>query len=131
MYFTLYNFFFFTIIRPIGEWIIHYLLHKMNQNHIEHHKYIYTTNDFSYFYNIKREIYLLPICVVLYILNFTNLFISLFYYLVINTMVHINPTLIPVLFNHHMIHYKTIDVNYGVTTRWVDILFGTYKSECR
>ena len=130
MYFTLYNFFFFTIIRPIGEWIIHYLLHKMSRIHIEHHKYIHKTNDFSYFYNIKRDIYLLPICAVLYILDFTNLFISLFYYLVINTIVHINPILIPVLFNHHMIHYKSMDVNYGVTTRWVDILFGTYKSEC-
>lgn len=128
-YLSLYNIFFFSIIRPIGEWLIHYMLHKLYKPHDEHHKYIIKTNDYSYFYNSQKEIYLLPICVVLYILEFNNLFISLFFYLVVNTLIHNNPILLPMLFKHQMIHYKKNTLNYGITTRWVDILFGTYSKD--
>ena len=132
IFLTFNSIFFFIIIRPIGEWVTHYILHKINnKRHKDHHIFVHNliSYDKSYFYNSKKEIHLLPICIVLYILGFNKLFIALFYYWIIHILIHINPVLFPELFKHHAIHHKNPNVNYGVTTIWVDILFGTYKSE--
>ena len=131
-FFVPYNLFFFVVIRPILEWIIHYFLHKTDNyihklHHIAVHRII--QQKLNYLCESGKEKYILALSIGFYLTEYYNLFVSLIYYWIIHNILHTTGLVFPKLYRHHYIHHKYPKFNYGVTTIWVDKLFGTYRDE--
>ena len=124
MYLFLYYFSGIFICIPIFEWFMHYLLHIIyNDNHKLHH---------LAFHNNKVRIERWPIytLIIFLYLNWHIMIILNLKYYIFHTIIHKYPNICNGLFkcyaNHHLIHHKHPEYNYGVSSIWVDKLFKTY-----
>ena len=105
------------IIAPICEWGFHYILHKSNnQLHKRYH---------SSFQNSHISIRLfIPIMVILYYFKLYLCFFICVYYMINYYFIYRYIKSVNSL-DYHLIHHLNPEYNYGITTSWVDKLFGT------
>ena len=108
-----------TIVGPIFEWGTHLFLHKINNKiHKSHHVQFHKNNVGIEYWPIILIIFFI------YYKLYSFLIPCLRYYLV-HTLIHKKPNLVKVYSEHHKIHHIHTNCNYGVSTIWPDVLFGT------
>tara|TARA_A100001015_G_C14891737_1_gene672690 strand:- start:21 stop:356 length:336 start_codon:yes stop_codon:yes gene_type:complete len=111
------------VIAPIFEWSIHYTLHKINETFHKKHHIQYHTGK------VPIEKWPIPIMLYyIYVKNYLFLFIC-FKYCLIHNIIHQYPNMLKTYTKHHFLHHKYPEYNYGVTSMWVDKLFGTEYKE--
>ena len=113
--------FFYFIIFPISEYLVHFILHKTNnwihkKHHIKYHSKSYSIE--------KTPIIIASTLYYYHYIHSANCFLI---YWIIHTIIHIKPSLVPILYKHHHIHHTYNNCNYAVSTIWPDYLFGTIK----
>lgn len=108
------------MITPFYEYFIHQALHSTNSStHNDHHIEHFNKN-------IQTEYWLLPfICFFYYIENY-HLALGTIQYLLIHTISHKAPYLLPgSLKNHHLLHHRFRDWNLCVSSTFPDYIYGT------
>lgn len=112
------------IISPILEWLVHYILHKIN-NHIHkiHHLEFHKNEK-----NINIEIWPIFFIIICIYYKYYIYALPFLRYHIIHTLIHKNKGFFKSYANHHRIHHMYPNCNYAVTSIWPDKLFRTeYK----
>ena len=111
------------ITGPIFEWGTHLILHKTNNKiHKSHHIEFHNKN-------ISIEYWPIPLIVIFIYFKLYMCLIPCLRYYIVHTLIHKKPKWVKKYARHHEIHHIHTNCNYGVSTIWPDILFGTkFKS---
>ena len=116
------------IVNPLGEWIIHYSLHKINNIFHDHHHEIISKNNFKNYISINSiEIWPLIIIIPCIYYKYYLIMIGFIKYWVIHNITHYTDNYLIYLKNHHILYYKYKKYNFAVSAIWPDKLMNTIK----
>jgi len=115
-----------TIVYPIIEYSIHYIVHKTeNVFHREHHNCVTEGK----MYLLTREYWCITCIISSMILGFYGICSMFVRYWIFHQYIHNNwDDDCNIYVRHHKIHHKKSRYNYGVSSMWMDKLMGTYKT---
>lgn len=120
MFFIIKRLFELRFITPFYEYFVHLALHDFKSStHKQHHIDFFNKN-------ILTEYWLLPIIAFFYYIENYHLALGTSQYLLIHTISHKAPHLLPgCLKNHHVLHHRNKNYNYSVSSTWPDYIFGS------
>lgn len=107
-----------TLVHPVVEYAIHYTVHKIdNSFHREHHS-IVTQGRTDL---LTPEYWCIGCMFLSTVLGWYLVSTMFLRYWVCHQYIHTFGD------THHTLHHRWGKYNFGVTSKWVDKMFGTYK----
>lgn len=116
------------VVEPIGEWIIHFLLHLYFDPKGEH-KYHHDQIDKEKKVQLNYPILAMFTGATLFAPELIYLLAMLIRYEVGHYLIHSYPEIFITYASHHREHHRCDISNYGITAIWPDILFSTWREE--
>ena len=104
------------LVWPFFEYTLHYFLHRVHSARHQKHHQLQTTESFLFAATTLALFYLSGL------LGFVLGWIA---YFGVHWVSHHCPSCLPALSNHHLLHHRRPNKNFGVTTTFIDELFGT------